>query len=100
MEDNGTGRPNRIQLWKNTHYKDNKVGDDRHANHTRGTCRGRGKGLGRGLKFPHATSRANTIQRENAELHQVVHNLQSQNERTLALLEEIMPGATAGIVSS
>ncbi|CAA3022594.1 Hypothetical predicted protein, partial [Olea europaea subsp. europaea] len=58
------------------------------------------RGLGRGLKFPHATSRANTIQRENAELRQVVHNLQSQNERTLALLEEIMPGATAGIVSS
>ncbi|CAA2955911.1 Hypothetical predicted protein [Olea europaea subsp. europaea] len=57
------------------------------------------KGLGKGPKIPHAISRTDTNQRENAELCQVVHNLQSQNERILALLEEIMPGATARIGS-
>ncbi|CAA2994080.1 Hypothetical predicted protein [Olea europaea subsp. europaea] len=54
-------------------------------------------GLGRGPKIPRAISRVDTTQRENAKLCQVVHNLQTQNERILALLEEIMPGATARI---
>ncbi|CAA3026144.1 Hypothetical predicted protein [Olea europaea subsp. europaea] len=57
------------------------------------------RGLGGDPKIPRATSRADTTQRENVELRQVVHNLQSKNERILALLEESMPGATARIGS-
>ncbi|CAA3011846.1 Hypothetical predicted protein [Olea europaea subsp. europaea] len=56
-------------------------------------------GLGRGPKVPRATSYANTTQRENAKLRQVVQNLQSHNERILPLLEEIIPGAIARIGS-
>ncbi|CAA2958651.1 Hypothetical predicted protein [Olea europaea subsp. europaea] len=67
--------------------------------HVLGTTSCYYRGLDRGPKVPRATSRASTTQRENAELRQVVHNLQSQNERILTLLEEMIPGATARIGS-
>ncbi|CAA2994584.1 Hypothetical predicted protein [Olea europaea subsp. europaea] len=55
--------------------------------------------LERGPKVSRAISRANTTQRDNTKLRQVVHNLQSQNEPILISLEEIMPSANARIGS-
>ncbi|CAA3033476.1 Hypothetical predicted protein [Olea europaea subsp. europaea] len=94
MEDKGTGRLDRIKLWKNTHYKDTKgwihpVAEEKYKEMVDIQT----------TQQAHVVGEENTTQRENAKLCQVVHNLQSQNERILALLKEIIPGATTRIDS-